>query len=178
MAPFPVITKLNSDSNPPACPFEEFAHAATARRGTLVGKTETAPMPPPDRAPPKPPSYLPLPLVPQTPAAFTFSIEPARAAFTTEGGISKHMMMNHSSDRLAIKVRCSNNRFFRVNPVFSFLDCGCMNELEMIRLQGGVPRRDMLSVIYVLCRDNDNDPSLLFTNRAKTRSIIVPITTI
>lgn len=33
--------------------------------------------------------------------------------------------------RLAIKVRCSNNKFFRVNPVYVFLDSGTMNELEV-----------------------------------------------
>uniref|UniRef100_A0A915DCT9 Major sperm protein n=1 Tax=Ditylenchus dipsaci TaxID=166011 RepID=A0A915DCT9_9BILA len=135
-------------------------------------------MPPPDRTPPKPPSALSLPVVPQTPAAFAFSVEPNRAAFTTEGGVSKHMLMNHSQDRLAIKVRCSNNQYFRVNPVYSFLDCGAVSELEMIRLQGGLPRKDMLQLIFVVCRDNDADPSQLFTQKAKTRSLVLPLTTI
>ena len=103
------------------------------------------------------------------------------------------MLMNHSADRLAIKVRCSNNEFFRVNPVFSFLDPGSMNELEMIRLQGGAARRkDMLQLIYVVCRDNDTgwpppvvltcaavlDATQLFTKRARTKSLVVPLTTI
>lgn len=52
-------------------------------------KIEETWLPPPDRSPPKPPSVLILPVVPQLPSPFAFSIEPTRAAFTIEGGISK-----------------------------------------------------------------------------------------
>lgn len=44
---------------------------------------------PPARSPPRPPSILPLPLVPQTPAAYALSVEPTQATFTAEGGVSK-----------------------------------------------------------------------------------------
>lgn len=43
----------------------------------------------------------------------------------------RHIATNHSPDRLVVKVRCSNNQYFRVNPVYTFIDSGAMNELEV-----------------------------------------------
>uniref|UniRef100_A0AC35ETD8 Major sperm protein n=1 Tax=Panagrolaimus sp. PS1159 TaxID=55785 RepID=A0AC35ETD8_9BILA len=108
----------------------------------------------------------------------TLCINPNKAAFTTAGGVSKHLMINKSADRLAIKIRSSNNFFFRVNPVYSFLDCNAVNELEVIRLIGGGAKQDKLQVIYVTCTENDTDPTKLFGLRAKVRSVILPIATI
>uniref|UniRef100_A0A914PPV7 Major sperm protein n=1 Tax=Panagrolaimus davidi TaxID=227884 RepID=A0A914PPV7_9BILA len=103
----------------------------------------------------------------------TLCINPNKAAFTTAGGVSKHLMINKSADRLAIKIRSSNNFFFRVNPVYSFLDCNAV-----IRLIGGGAKQDKLQVIYVTCTENDTDPTKLFGLRAKVRSVILPITTV
>lgn len=86
-------------------------------------------------------------------------------------------MINKSADRLAIKIRSSNNFFFRVNPVYSFLDCQSVNELEVIRLPGGGAKQDKLQLIYVICSDNDTDATKLFGLRAKVRSVILPIST-
>uniref|UniRef100_A0A7E4V6N7 Major sperm protein n=1 Tax=Panagrellus redivivus TaxID=6233 RepID=A0A7E4V6N7_PANRE len=110
-------------------------------------------------------------------AAAILCINPNKAVFSTTGGVSKHLMINKSNDRLAIKIRSSNNFFFRVNPVYSFLDGNSVNELEVIRLNGGGAKQDKLQLIYVICSDADTDPTKLFGLRAKVRSVILPITT-
>uniref|UniRef100_A0A914Z6P8 Major sperm protein n=1 Tax=Panagrolaimus superbus TaxID=310955 RepID=A0A914Z6P8_9BILA len=107
----------------------------------------------------------------------TLCINPNKAVFTTAGGVSKHLMINKSNQRLAIKIRSSNNFFFRVNPVYSFLDCNAVNELEVIRLVGGGAKQDKLQVIYVTCTENDTDATKLFGLRAHVRSVILPIVT-
>lgn len=90
----------------------------------------------------------------------------------------RHLMINKSSDRLAIKIRSSNNFFFRVNPVYSFLDCNAVNELEVTRLPGGGgTNKDKLQIIYVVCAETDTDATKLFGLRAKVRSVILPIST-
>uniref|UniRef100_A0AC34FCP9 Major sperm protein n=1 Tax=Panagrolaimus sp. ES5 TaxID=591445 RepID=A0AC34FCP9_9BILA len=131
-----------------------------------------SPQPPLAAAPAFPRSS---PVIPKT--VPTLCINPNKAVFTTAGGVSKHLMINKSNLRLAIKIRSSNNFFFRVNPVYSFLDCNAVNELEVIRLVGGGAKQDKLQVIYVTCAENDTDPTKLFGLRANVRSVILPIVT-
>ncbi|KAI6172517.1 Major sperm protein [Aphelenchoides besseyi] len=133
---------------------------------------------PPNKKPPEIPPTLPLPLVSQSPEKLSLSLNPPRAWFTTLGGVSKHIICNHSCDRLALKVRCSNNHIYRVNPVYSFLESGQAHEFEVIRLQGGEARKDKLQILFTIARENDLVPSSLFGNTAKVRSLIVPIITI
>uniref|UniRef100_A0A1I7SW97 Major sperm protein n=1 Tax=Bursaphelenchus xylophilus TaxID=6326 RepID=A0A1I7SW97_BURXY len=133
---------------------------------------------PPERDPPQPPFILKLPMVPRAPDQLALTIDPPRAWFTTLGGISKHLLCNHGPDRLAMKVRCSNNHAFRVNPVFSFLSEGQTQEFELIRLQGGEPRKDKVQLLFTIARDSDNDPVQLFGNNSKVRSVVLHITTI
>jgi hypothetical protein len=54
----------------------------------MTKTVETALMPP-ERIPPRPPSTLKLPVVPQAPDALALSIDPCRAWYTQLGGVSK-----------------------------------------------------------------------------------------
>uniref|UniRef100_F1L9R9 Major sperm protein n=1 Tax=Ascaris suum TaxID=6253 RepID=F1L9R9_ASCSU len=104
-------------------------------------------------------------------------VEPQKVVFTTKGGRSSHILINESNVRLAIKVRCSNNKFFRVNPVYVFLDSGTMNELEVLRLPGGEAGIDQLLLCYVVAKDDDNDLKALFTLATKLQWIAITIAT-
>ncbi|CAD5212103.1 unnamed protein product [Bursaphelenchus okinawaensis] len=123
---------------------------------------------PPERDPPAPPSLLSLPTVSQAPDELALTIDPPRAWFTTLGGVSRHLLCNHGPDRLAMKVRCSNNHAFRVNPVFLFLGEGHTQEFELIRLQGGEPRKDKVQLLFTVARYSDEDPASLFGQNAKS----------
>lgn len=54
-----------------------------------IEEIETESFLPPDRRPPQPPCTLTLPAVSQLPAVYALTVEPTRAAFTIDGGISK-----------------------------------------------------------------------------------------
>lgn len=64
------------------------------------------------------------------------SVDPDSATYQPTGGNSEHMLVNLSSERLAIKVRCSDNSLFRVNPVFVFIEPGQCTNLVVTRLPG------------------------------------------
>lgn len=64
--------------------------------------------------------------------AFDLAVVPKRAYFSAEsGGASRHLMVNGSSERIAIKVKCSNNHLFRIAPVFTVLEPGCAQRLQV-----------------------------------------------
>ncbi|KAK6062277.1 hypothetical protein COOONC_00044 [Cooperia oncophora] len=48
-----------------------------------------------------------------------------------KGGASRHMMVNGSSQRMAIKIKCSNNEIFRVSPVYCLLEPGGSQRLQV-----------------------------------------------
>uniref|UniRef100_A0A7E4UYI2 Major sperm protein n=1 Tax=Panagrellus redivivus TaxID=6233 RepID=A0A7E4UYI2_PANRE len=64
-----------------------------------------------------------------------------------KGGTSRHLMVNGTQDRMAIKVKCSNNEMYRVSPVYTCLEPGCSQRLQVIR-DPGEPKLDKLIVLY------------------------------
>ncbi|KHN83496.1 Sperm-specific class P protein 31 [Toxocara canis] len=101
------------------------------------------------------------------------TVEPMEAEFSVEGGMCTLMLLNESNVRFAIKIKTSNNQFFRVNPVYSFLDSGTMNELEIFRLPGGSARIDKLLLCYVIAKEEDTNAKALFDLRAKIQNLYI-----
>uniref|UniRef100_A0AC34RI55 Major sperm protein n=1 Tax=Panagrolaimus sp. JU765 TaxID=591449 RepID=A0AC34RI55_9BILA len=82
------------------------------------------------------------------------SVDPDSANFQPTGGNSEHMLVNLSSERLAIKVRCSDNNLFRVNPVFMFIEPGQCTNLVVTRVPGP-PKNDKIVLHFM----KNNDPN-------------------
>ncbi|EFO89786.1 hypothetical protein CRE_07455 [Caenorhabditis remanei] len=75
-------------------------------------------------------------------------ITPKIAYFPTAmGGASRHMMVNGSSHRIAVKIKCSDNELFRVSPVYTLLEPGNAQRLQIVR-DPGPPKTDKIVVIY------------------------------
>ncbi|CAD6193090.1 unnamed protein product [Caenorhabditis auriculariae] len=55
---------------------------------------------------------------------------------SAQGGASRHMMVNGSSHRMAVKIKCSDNDLFRVSPVFCLLEPGNAQRLQIVRDPG------------------------------------------
>ena len=51
-------------------------------------------------------------------------MEPRVLRFNKQGGLLKVQLHNPSSVRQAIKVKCSDNNLYRVNPVFAYVEPG------------------------------------------------------
>uniref|UniRef100_A0A0R3S3P9 Major sperm protein n=1 Tax=Elaeophora elaphi TaxID=1147741 RepID=A0A0R3S3P9_9BILA len=89
------------------------------------------------------------------------SVDPEMAVFLPNGGKSEHMLVNISEKRLAVKVRCSDNSLFRVNPVYMFIEPGSCSNLVITRLPGP-PKSDKLVFHYFSCESNDSEPKEVF----------------
>ncbi|VDK68388.1 unnamed protein product [Litomosoides sigmodontis] len=89
------------------------------------------------------------------------SVDPETAIFLANGGKSEHMLVNISDKRLAVKVRCSDNSLFRVNPVYMFIEPGSCGNLVITRLPGPA-KSDKLVFHYYACQPNDLEPKEVF----------------
>uniref|UniRef100_A0A0M3IH99 Major sperm protein n=1 Tax=Ascaris lumbricoides TaxID=6252 RepID=A0A0M3IH99_ASCLU len=102
-------------------------------------------------------------------------IYPQFAIFEQRGGASRHTLTNRSQQRIAIKVKCSDNRLYKVNPVYSFLDPGASEQLDVAR-GGGFKKKDKLILMFVLTNANETDAKCVFdSNIDKPNQLIVPL---
>lgn len=49
---------------------------------------------------------------------------------------------------------------------------------QVVRVQGGEPRKDKLQLLFALAREQDEDAALLFGPSSKVRSLVLTLTTI
>ncbi|KAI1730188.1 MSP (Major sperm protein) domain-containing protein [Ditylenchus destructor] len=89
-------------------------------------------------------------------------IEPVSLRFTSSASKSQYLMVhNISNQRLAIKIRCSDNLTYHVNPVFSIIEAGkCVNVKVAC---SKVPRKlDKLVFVAIEAPKNLKDPRDVF----------------
>uniref|UniRef100_A0A914SA97 MSP domain-containing protein n=1 Tax=Parascaris equorum TaxID=6256 RepID=A0A914SA97_PAREQ len=73
-------------------------------------------------------------------------MEPRELRWSTTGGMQKVILTNPTEERRAIKVKCSDNNLYRVNPVFSFVEPGQSLGIDIIRHNGGAKIDKMVFV--------------------------------
>lgn len=61
----------------------------------------------------------------------SLEVYPRKAEFMAFGGATKHVLVNKGYTRIAVKVKCSNNKLYKVSPVYSFIDPGASQDLEV-----------------------------------------------
>ncbi|CAJ0569792.1 unnamed protein product, partial [Mesorhabditis spiculigera] len=72
-----------------------------------------------------------------------------RADFSENGGRQEMMLVNTGEKKVAVKIRSSNNKMYRVDPVYMFVDQGQAQLLVINRMPGGPAKDDKLVVEYV-----------------------------
>ncbi|CAB3399454.1 unnamed protein product [Caenorhabditis bovis] len=73
------------------------------------------------------------------------------------GGASRHMMVNGSNHRMAIKIKCSDNELFRVSPVFCLLEPGSAQRLQIVRDPGPAKIDKIVLQYKATCATNPRD---------------------
>ena len=89
------------------------------------------------------------------------SVEPPVAQVPAEGGASRHELTNNTEVRLAIKIKCSDNDLYRVQPVYAFVNPQEPLGVDVQRL-AGEPKEDRLVIQYVAAGEEVADPKDLF----------------
>uniref|UniRef100_A0AC34Q0P8 Major sperm protein n=1 Tax=Panagrolaimus sp. JU765 TaxID=591449 RepID=A0AC34Q0P8_9BILA len=99
-------------------------------------------------------------------------MEPAELRWSAAGGLQKISIMNQTGDRQAIKVKCSDNNIYRVNPVFAFIEPGQTLNVDVMR-QNGSNKVDKLVFITSKASPEDNNPKQIFKPGTTNNTMMV-----
>uniref|UniRef100_A0A0N5B397 Major sperm protein n=1 Tax=Strongyloides papillosus TaxID=174720 RepID=A0A0N5B397_STREA len=78
-----------------------------------------------------------------------FYLSPKHAEYSAkEGGASRHLMVNSSTMRIVVKIKCSNNNLYRISPVYTALEPGEAQRLQIVR-DPGEAKIDKLIILYM-----------------------------
>ncbi|KAK0407356.1 hypothetical protein QR680_019152 [Steinernema hermaphroditum] len=89
------------------------------------------------------------------------TITPNALKFPEKGSMMHITITNTTDKRLAVKVKCSDNKLFRVAPVFGFCSKKGTMIVEVLRSKGP-PKLDKLVIATVQCNEDCTDPNPLF----------------
>jgi len=104
-------------------------------------------------------------------------MEPKELRFSNHGGVSKIRLHNPTTVRQAIKVKCSDNTLYRVNPVYGFVEPGQKLDVMIIRQNGSSSKIDKLVFVTAEASGESNDFKKLFKSGTKgeTSCLVLPL---
>jgi len=97
-----------------------------------------------------------IPVVPKE-----LTLDPKMLRFSTDGGTLKLGLVNNTGNRLAVKIKCSDNELYRINPVFSLVDKDGKFEVDVVRVKG-TAKPDKLAVVYTEALADATDAQVVF----------------
>ncbi|CAJ0941575.1 unnamed protein product, partial [Mesorhabditis belari] len=89
------------------------------------------------------------------------SVHPRTASFSKLGGTSQHTVTNRGKTRVAVKIKCSDNKLYKVSPVFAFIDSGQSVGLSIARGEGAA-KKDKLVVMILETTAQAQDPRVVY----------------
>lgn len=104
-------------------------------------------------------------------------LEPKELRFTGNGGQTKLNLENKTGNRVAIKMKCSDNALYHLSPVYQFIDRDGKASVEITRAIGAV-KPDKLEVVFAEASDELIDAQEVFKSAAantKFASTSVPV---
>ncbi|VDM52392.1 unnamed protein product [Angiostrongylus costaricensis] len=104
------------------------------------------------------------------------TVEPKAARFPTSGGKSTFTVLNSGGDRLVFKVKCSNNKDYRIKPVYGFVDPEGSHLIWVVRLPAGA-KNDKMVIQWTAATTDTVDAAAIFKTAKPTavQSINVPL---
>lgn len=75
-------------------------------------------------------------------------VEPNELHFSLEACSKKIVITNPTETRLALKVKTTNNKQYRVEPIYTTVEPKQTTEFEVMRLEGGQSTVDKLIFIH------------------------------
>nr|AAN08882.1 MSP-domain protein 4 [Ascaris suum]AAP76179.1 MSP-domain protein 4 [Ascaris suum] len=101
-------------------------------------------------------------------------LEPSNLFWKPAGGIKKVEVSNPGNERQAIKVKCTDNDLYRVNPVYAFIEPGQTVSFDIVRNNGG-NKNDKLVFLATKASNNDTRPKELFKPGASNAVMVLPL---
>ncbi|ULU03960.1 hypothetical protein L3Y34_017034 [Caenorhabditis briggsae] len=88
------------------------------------------------------------------------TIDPEEAKFSNAGGKSEHMVVNFTTKRMALKIRCGN-ALFRVEPTHMIIEPNKCRQLTINRMPGPI-QTDKAIVQYIDIEKDAQDAKAAF----------------
>ncbi|KHN87187.1 Uncharacterized protein Tcan_08368 [Toxocara canis] len=102
------------------------------------------------------------------------AVEPEDLRWTKEGGAQLIHVSNLTNERHAVKVKCSDNYLYSVNPVYAIVEPGGKIDVEVMRNNGDLKLDEM---VFVTTKANmeDQQAKALFAHSSGNPAAIVPL---
>uniref|UniRef100_A0A0R3RQQ0 Major sperm protein n=1 Tax=Elaeophora elaphi TaxID=1147741 RepID=A0A0R3RQQ0_9BILA len=101
-------------------------------------------------------------------------MEPGLLCWHVSGGIQKLFLTNQSKERRAIKIKCSDNRLYRVSSVFNILEPGETIGIDIVRQNGG-SKPDKMLFLWTKAEKSDTNASKLFDKFSSYPMLVLPL---
>lgn len=101
-------------------------------------------------------------------------VDPPIVEIKASGGVSVHQILNASSQRLAFKIKSSNNINYTLKPVYGFVEPGTSEPIVVTRTNGpaGI---DKLVVEFSETTAMIKDAQVFWKGRKACGEVIVPL---
>jgi len=109
--------------------------------------------------------------------ASNISVEPHQLHYNVEGGKQQVTVHNQSKDgsRLAVKIKCSDNHLYHVNPVFAFLEPKSCASFAVYR-NAGLAKADKMVLLTAKVSKEETNPKNAFKDENMKPSLtVVPL---
>uniref|UniRef100_A0AAF5PSW4 Major sperm protein n=1 Tax=Wuchereria bancrofti TaxID=6293 RepID=A0AAF5PSW4_WUCBA len=101
-------------------------------------------------------------------------MEPIELHWNTTGGVQKVFISNPTNIRRAIKVKCSDSKLYRVNPVYSFIEPGQVLAIDILRQNGGA-KVDKMVFLAATAKKEDQNPRTIFQDSLPKPMMVLPL---
>ncbi|VDP13917.1 unnamed protein product [Onchocerca flexuosa] len=101
-------------------------------------------------------------------------MEPVELHWNTNGGVQKVFISNPTKMRRALKVKCSDNDLYRVNPVYSFIEPGQVLAIDIFRQNGGA-KVDKMVFLAAMAGKDEKNPRSVFQDDLPKPMMVLPL---
>ncbi|CAP27775.1 Protein CBG07809 [Caenorhabditis briggsae] len=104
----------------------------------------------------------------------SLTAEPASCTIPANGGTSSLKIANSGTDKLIFKIKSSNNKDYRIQPVFGFVEPSEFKEVTVIRLSGP-PKEDKIVIHFSIAPVDVFDASAAFATVTPAGTFTIPM---
>ncbi|CAL2028685.1 unnamed protein product [Caenorhabditis brenneri] len=104
----------------------------------------------------------------------SLTADPQACTVPAAGGASTHKLVNAGAEKLVFKIKSSNNKEYRVSPVFGFIDPSGSKDLTITR-NAGAPKEDKLVIHFGPAPADATDAQAAFGAVTPAGTVTIPV---
>ncbi|CAL2028692.1 unnamed protein product [Caenorhabditis brenneri] len=104
----------------------------------------------------------------------SLTADPQACTVPAAGGASTHKLVNAGAEKLVFKIKSSNNKEYRISPVFGFIDPSGSKDLTITRT-AGAPKGDKLVIYFGPAPADATDAQAAFGAITPAGTVTIPL---